>query len=126
MAHTIQMGNDGILRVTLSGDLERGMIESLRRDYSPFVMAATPQSPLRTIFFMSELGKLSSSARKYFTELSADPRVGMIAFIQPSRRAKVLGKFIYKATGRNNIMFFETETQAIDWLKSENTFIPST
>jgi hypothetical protein len=126
MAHTIDMGNDGIIRVRLTGDLERGYVENLRLDYSPFVSAATPQNPLKTILFMESLGKLSSAARKYLTELSADPRVGMIAFIQPPRRAKVLGKFIHRATGKNKISFFENEAQALAWLKSENVFIPST
>lgn len=125
MVHTIQMGYDGILRVTLSGDLERGMVDSLRKDYSPFVMASTPQSPLKTIFFMDSLGKLSSNARSYLTELGADPRIGKVAFVQPPRRAKVLGKFIYKATGRENIQFFETESSAVSWLKSDNNYIPS-
>jgi hypothetical protein len=126
MAHTIVMGNDGILRVSLSGDLERSLVENLKKDYSPFILAATPQNPLKTIFFMDSLGKLSSAARNYITELSADPRGGMIAFINPPRRARVLGRFIHKATGKNNIQFFENEAQAVEWLKSNNVFIPST
>jgi hypothetical protein len=126
MAHTIEMGNDGILRVALSGDLERSLVENLKKDYSPFILAATPQNPLRTIIFMESLGKLSSAARNYITELSADPRGGAIAFINPPRRARVLGKFIHKATGKDNIQFFENEAQAVEWLKSHNVFIPST
>jgi hypothetical protein len=125
MAHTIQMGNDGILRVTLSGDIERGMVDTLRNDFSPFVLAATAQNPLKSLFFVEALGKLSSVARKYLTELSADPRVGLIAFIKPPRRVKVLGKFIHNATGKDNIQFFEDESQAIAWLRSNNVFIPS-
>jgi hypothetical protein len=126
MAHTIQMGNDGILRVTLSGNLERGMMDNLQRDLSVFVTASTAESQLRSIFFVESLGKISSAARQYFTEFCGDQRVGPIALINPPRRAKVLGKFIHKATGRNNIMFFEEEPQAVTWIKSENTFTPST
>jgi len=52
--------------------------------------------------------------------LNQDPRFGSVAFIQPSRRAKILGQFILKATQRNNIRFFDEETEAIAWLELQN------
>jgi hypothetical protein len=126
MAHNIQMGNDGILRVILYDDLDRGVVESLRRDFAPFIEAATPQNPLKTIFFMDSLGKISSTARKYFTDLNADPRLGLVAFINPPRRARVLGRFILRATGKNNILYFENENQALDWLRTNDVYVTST
>lgn len=126
MTHNIQMGNDGILRITLFDDLERGVVDTLRRDFEPFIQAATPQNPLKAIFFLESLGKISSDARKYITELNADPRLGLVAFINPPRRARVLGKFILKATGKNNIVYLENEAQALDWFRSNNVFIAST
>lgn len=125
MAHAIEMGNDGILRLTLTGDLESGFVDNLRDDFSPFVGAATIENPLRAMFFLESLGKLSSSARKYLTEIGADPRVGAVAFIQPPRRARVLGKFIKKAIGKDKIQFFKDEIQAAAWLKSDIVIIPS-
>jgi hypothetical protein len=126
MAHNIQMGNDGFLRVILYDDLDRGVVESFRRDFAPFIEAATPQNPLKTIFFMDSLGKISSTARKYFTDLNADPRLGLVAFINPPRRARVLGKFILRATGKNNIHNFENENQALEWFRTNDVYITST
>lgn len=126
MAHNIQMGNDGFLRINLYDDLDRGIVETLRQDFEPFIQAATPQNPLKTIFFMKSLGKISSTARKYFTDLNADPRLGLVAFINPPRRARVLGKFILKATGKNNILYFENEGQALDWFRSDKVHVTST
>ena len=50
MANEIKMGKDGFLRITLSGDLDRGNIEMLRQDYSPFLEASTPEVPLNNIY----------------------------------------------------------------------------
>jgi hypothetical protein len=120
------MGNDGFLRVKLFDDLDRGVVETLRHDFAPFIEAATPQHPLKTIFFMESLGKISSTARKYFTDLNADPRLGLVAFINPPRRARVLGKFILKATGKNNILYFDGENKALEWFRSNDVYVTST
>lgn len=119
MSFKIELGQDGILRVTLSGDLDRGIVENLRREYDPFVEAATHENPLRNLFYVEELGRLSSSARRYLTTLNSDSRYGPAAFVRPPRRVRVLGQFILKATGRKNISFFDTEDQAINWLRSQ-------
>ncbi len=119
MTFKINMGQDGILRITLSGDMDRVIIENLRRDYAPYVNASTPENPLRNIFTFKNLGKLSSTARQYLTDLNKDPRYGLVAFIEPPRQARVLGRFITKATGRQNIQFFENEKQAVAWITSQ-------
>ena len=33
MANELNMADDGILRITISGDLDRSMLEPLRKDY---------------------------------------------------------------------------------------------
>lgn len=120
------MGNDGVLRISLDGDLDRGAVDSLDRDFLPFISAATAQSPLKALFLLGSLGNLSSTARKYLTKISADDRVGHIAFVSAPRRARVLGRFIEKAIGKNKISYFENEIQAVSWIKSDEVLIHST
>lgn len=120
MANEVVMGKDGFLRITLSGDLDRGNIEMLRQDYSPFLEASTPEIPLNNVLFAHNAGKMSSAARRYFTDLNLDPKYGFLAIVNPPRRVRVLAKFILKATGRKNIAFFEDEKKAIEWLKEKS------
>jgi len=121
MAFKINMEQDGILRIYLEGDLTQGNVESFKREHTPYVEASTSEIPLKSILFVDNLGRLSSSARKYLTDLNKDPRYGYAAFVQPSRRAKVLGQFIKKATGRDNIQFFNNEGEALNWMKSRKS-----
>ena len=118
MAHELTMHNDGILRTTIAGDLDRSVVDTLQGDYQPFLEASTPAVPLNNILFPERVGRISSNARRFFTELTNDPRFGSAAIVSPPRRVRVLGKFILKATGRENIHFFENEAEALDWLKS--------
>jgi hypothetical protein len=116
MTVEIKMGLDGILRVKLSGDLDTSMVESLRRKFSPYIDAATSESPLNCILSFHQLGKLSFATRRYLTELNQDPRYGAAAYLKPPRKAKVLAQFIKKGSNRDNINYFETEQAAIEWL----------
>jgi hypothetical protein len=119
MAFKIKMAQDGILRVHLEGDIDQGIVKSFKREYSPYVEASTPEVPLNNIIFLHNLGKLSHAARRYLTELNQDPRYGLAAFINPPRKVRVLGQFIQKATGRDNIKFFNNENEALSWMKNQ-------
>ena len=118
MAHELNMEDDGILRISLSGDLDKSVIENLRQDYSTYMAASTQENPLNNVIFASQLCKISSSARRFFAELNQDTRYGLVAFIDAPRRARVLSKFILKATKRDNIQFFGDEEEALSWIKS--------
>ena len=119
------MGIDGILRATLSGNLEGAALENFRSTLAPILAAATSSDPLRVILLMNGLGSLSSAARRFLTELGGDPRIGALAFMQPPRRARVLAIFILKATGKSNIRLFADENEAVAWLKMNVVNIPS-
>jgi hypothetical protein len=112
------MGEDGFLRIKLSGDLDGSVIENFRQDYIPFLDASTDENPLNSMVDAHQIGKISSTARKFFTNLNHDPRYGLVALIGAPRAARVLGKFILKATNRDNINFFDNEEDAVIWLKS--------
>lgn len=126
MAHELSMKADGILRTTIAGDLDRSVIDTLQGDYRSFLEASTPAAPLNNILFTARVGRISSAARRFFTELTNDPRFGSAAIIDPPRRVRVLGKFILKATGRENIHYFNSEEEALNWLKSRVGLFEST
>ncbi|NIV12499.1 MAG: hypothetical protein GWN62_14845 [Aliifodinibius sp.] len=117
MTFEIRMGSEGILRIDMAGELDNGIVENFRREFSPYVDAATPENPLYNIFRLQKLGKLSPMIRQYLIDLHRDPRFGYSAFINPSRRAKILGQWILKAAKKQNIQFFKDEAEAIVWLQ---------
>ncbi|MBI3160323.1 MAG: STAS/SEC14 domain-containing protein [Chloroflexi bacterium] len=120
MPSRIHMPGDGILRAILEGDMGRAEIELFRREYTSFLQAATKEHPVNMIAETRKLGRLSSAARQYFTEINHDRRTGLMAIVNPPRAARVLSRFINKATGRNNIQFFDNEEDAIAWIREHS------
>lgn len=119
MPYRIQMGDDGILRVDFAGgSLERDEVDAFIREFTVYLDAATPEAPLRMLTIANQSGaKLSSKTRKAFADLNSDPRLGKAATVGVDRYTRVLVGFVLKATGRDNIRFFETEEQALAWLR---------
>lgn len=117
MSIDIRMGKDGILRAEYSGDLDSSIVEQIRREFTPYIQASTPESPLKSIVTFSQLGKISFRTRRYMTELNQDSRYGAVAYIHPPRKARVLAQFIQKGSHRENIQFFNSEQEAITWIQ---------
>jgi hypothetical protein len=119
MPYQIRMGDDGILRIGfIGGTLERDEVEDFVRDFHVYLDAVTPEAPLRTLTIADQSGaKLSSQVRKAFSDLNSDPRLGKSATIGVDRYTRVLIGFVLKATGRDNIRFFDTEEKALAWLR---------
>ncbi len=120
MGIDIQMSKDGILRTEFSGDLDSSIVEQFRRQFTPFIEASTPESPLKSIVTFDQLGKISFRTRRYMTELNQDSRYGAVAYVQPPRKARILAQFIQKGSHRNNIQFFDSEQDAINWIHQFN------
>lgn len=120
MAHTVMMGEDNILRVQFEGEIGKEEIEAFLEDYMPYLEAASEGNPLRVLALPAiGSGKFSSHARKTLARLNDDPRLGKSATIGIDRYARVLVSFVLKATGRENIAFFDTEEEALAWLNSD-------
>lgn len=117
MTHTIRMGNDGILRVSLIGDVSKSDFEAYQRDLTAFLDASTPENPLNTILDASQTAKLSSASRQGITQINKDPRIGQMAVLGASRPTRVFINFLLKATQRDNVDFFESDDNAVDWIK---------
>jgi hypothetical protein len=118
MALEVTMEDDGILRIKISGDMDKAAMDNLQREIKPFMEAATPENPLHNIIFPENMGRISYAARRYFTDLNHNSQYGKVAIVNPPRSVRVLGMFVSKATNRDNIGFFEDEEQSISWIKS--------
>lgn len=123
MALNVTMENDGILRIRISGDMDKVQVDHLKNELSLFLDAATDENPLNSIIIPENIGKLSYYARRFFTEVNQDTRVGMLSIINPPRAVRILGKFIVKATKSDKFRFFSEEDEAVEWIKSKSLSI---
>ena len=119
MTYQLEMGDDGILRLSFSGQIGTEEMEAFRQDFMPFLEAATDESPVLVLSGAHGDTKYSSGARKIFMQLNRDPRIGKAATVGTARYTRVLARFVLKATGRDNIGFFDTQEEAVAWLKDE-------
>lgn len=117
MAYQLRMDDDGILWIVIEGDFDEQAAEASTREMEPFLTAATEAQPLRMLSDVRKAGKLSSKARRTIAAGGQDPRTGRNAVLGVSRYARVLVGFLSKASGQDNIRFFDSEAEALAWLK---------
>ncbi|HOU12580.1 MAG TPA: STAS/SEC14 domain-containing protein [Anaerolineae bacterium] len=117
MVHQLGMASDGILRLMFIGDTDKLGAEALIADFGPYLAHATVENPLCILWDDTRGGKASSEVRKFYADLNSDPRIGKVAIFGAKHYGRVLGEFILKFTGRDNIRFFDTQEQALSWLK---------
>jgi hypothetical protein len=116
MAHQLQLESEGILRLTFIGDTDRRGAEQLVADFTPFLDQATADNPLLILWDDTRGGKAGSDVRKVYADFNRDPRIGKVAIFGALRYGRVLGDFVLKLTGRENVRFFDTEADARAWL----------
>jgi ABC-type transporter Mla MlaB component len=121
MPYKLSMGDDGILRMAFIGDIDEEDVLAYVEEYTPLSEAATEAGPLRILVDASQVGKVSSSARKALVEVYRAPGMGMLttAVVGANRYVRVLAGFIMKALGRKGLRFFDSEEEALAWLKKE-------
>jgi hypothetical protein len=119
MAHELRMRDDGILWLAQIGDVDEEDMDAFLGDLTPFLEAATEGQSLLILSDTSRTGKLSANARKLLAGLGRDPRLRKTAILGSGRYTRVVASFINKAAGRDNIRFFDSEQEAIAWLKAE-------
>lgn len=121
MSYEIYMAQDGILRISFTGNLDHNEMTSFRKDFDLYLEAATESSPLNLVAHVSQTREISAEARRMFIELNQDNRFGNIACVGDNRPFRVLTKFMGKASQRNNIRSFGQEDEALVWLHKKST-----
>lgn len=120
MAHTLTVGDNGILYSKFIGDVDQEAIQEFINSITPHLEHATADNPLQFVADASEEGTWNLSARREFTQLfDNEPRLGRVAITNANRFIRVVATFMMKATGRDGaVRFFENDEQALEWLQS--------
>lgn len=116
MAHQLQLESERVLRLTFIGDTDRWGAEKLVTDFRPFLEQVTADNPWLILWDDTRGGRASADVRKVYADLNRDPRIGKVAIFGAQRYGRVLGEFVLKLTGRNNVRFFDNEAEARTWL----------
>ena len=117
MTHSMTMSENNILHAAILGEITEEVASAMLQDAKEFLDEAT--EPVSVLVDTRKAGKISSSARRIFADLGRDPRGRKIAVLGLDRYQRVMASFINRATGRDNIRFFDSEEQALVWLVDE-------
>jgi hypothetical protein len=120
MVDELRTSQDGILRTSHSGEMTKEDVDVILKKATAALELATEEKPLLVLMDARQTGKFSATARKAFAQLDRDPRVGKVAVVGLGRYMRIAVSFINKAAGREHIRFFESEEQALAWLKSDD------
>jgi hypothetical protein len=116
MAYELSTGADGIVRATFIGDTDKDDALAYHKDLEQYMDKANEDNLFNLIIYVDQAGKFSAEARKSFSQLNDDPRMGRIAYLGANRFIRVITNFVQKASGRNNMRFFDSEEEAVSWL----------
>lgn len=119
MPYEFGVRDDGILSLVFLGDQDVEDLRAFRVEFDPHLAAASTAKPLLVLVDGTQSPRFTAGARKSFLELNRDARIGAAAIWGVDRYTRVLADFVLRATSRKNIAFFDTEQQAIDWLKAQ-------
>lgn len=119
MAHKVEMGDDGILRMIFVGDVSEAD-KVVMKEADLLMEAASGTEPFAVLSDVIRAGKLSSAARKNLAAMGSDPRMGKNTIVGASRYQRVMAGFVIKASGRDGIRFFDSDEKALTWLKGES------
>lgn len=119
MAYTLEPVSKNILKIEFIGDITNEDAQENSAEIDELLEKATPSHPIHFLVDASRMGKVSSGARRVFTQRNQNPRIGSTALVGMNRAIRVLAIFIAKASGReDNMRFFDSEESALEWLKS--------
>jgi hypothetical protein len=115
------MGDDGIVRVQYIGDIDRDGAEAFADYLAPHFAAASEKNLVKVIAFSGSEEKYRSGARQKFAEINREPMLGAVAVVGTNRTTRVMATLILKATGRDNIRFFDEESDAVAWILGQQS-----
>ncbi len=118
MAHQFRMRGDGVLQLTFIGDTDSRDVQALREDFTFYLEQATVENPLLILWDDSRGGKTTAEVRKLYADLNRDRRIGKVAIWGARSYGRILGEFVLKISGRDNIRFFDTQEEALVWLQA--------
>jgi hypothetical protein len=107
--------NNQIIRNIARGDFEEDDARSQAEEIVRLV--ASRSGKVSILNDLTKSGKASSSARKIFAELMISERIEKQAFVGMKTVTRVIVSFIMRFSGVTNARYFDTEQDALKWLK---------
>jgi hypothetical protein len=120
MPHEMHLGDEGILRVTFSGDFDEADVKAFARDLAPILAAA--EGNIHLLVDVHRADKASTGARQIFREMfrNPDPHTGYTAMVGASRYIRVVVGFVMQITGTaDTLRMFDGEEEALAWLQAQ-------
>lgn len=121
MAYKLDLGKDGILYATFSGDFTEEQLANYIHDLNEIVEQTPSDEKLKSFIDTTELGRVNPNLRRMAGDLIKDPRLGDTAVLGNSRVVKVMIDFVLKASGRNHMKYFTDRQQALAWLQDNQS-----
>ena len=116
MSYQGELLEEGVIRAEFFDEINEEDAKKFAADIDRFVDPAKGEKQIDTLnVFRGEI-RLAAKTRRVFVKLNQNPYVGNHAFVGISRGLKVMVIFIVKVSGRENINFFDTESEALAWL----------
>ncbi|MDD5528659.1 MAG: STAS/SEC14 domain-containing protein [bacterium] len=112
--HTVCLGEDNILYITIVGDIDEEKIEILFETISKLLEMG--KGKVSVLVNISKAKKPSVKTRNHIAQFHTNKKVGQIAIFGLTPVAKVMSAFAVGITKKRNIKFFDTKESALAWL----------
>lgn len=113
--HTIRKDQDGIICVSVSGNMGAAEAKLYVADLEPYLSAATVENPLLILVDTVETGMGSWDARQIMIEMLKDRRMKTAVYnVKPIIRTMI--ELAIRLTRMDTIRIFDTGAEARAWL----------
>ena len=106
----------GIIRNQSQGDFDEG--DATRQVAAILEIAEAETGKVLVLNDLAQAGKASSGARKVYAGVLKSEQIAKHAFVGMRTLTRGIVSFVMRASGAKNAMFFETEEEAMRWLKA--------
>jgi len=118
MGFKLSQIDDNIARLDLMGTFDAEDAQEYLEQVAPYFERVIALDKKLHIFIDStQFEKLSTEGRRVFSDLNKHPAIGNLATMGINRIYSMLARFIMIASGKNNIRFFNSEDEALTWLR---------
>ncbi len=111
----LYLGDDNIFYYTVVGDVDEKIAIAIR-DVSN-KMRNNVEGKTKLLIDLTKAGKPTAGARKIGKERLEDERIGKVALFGVHPVSRVVASFDMGVTQKKDMRFFETQKEALAWLK---------
>lgn len=120
MGYEFEKRDDGVIWVSFSGDIGSEDVATYLESYNKLVASTPKTDTLLFLVDVSNVGKASARARKAFMDAFRNPerRKTRSAIVGASRYIALIADFVIRMIGKEHIRIFDSEGEAVAWLKT--------